>query len=51
MALFGGGGNVHSAAARVTGMTLNEVKDKLNFILLPTNLINEESMKLTLKNN
>jgi c-di-AMP phosphodiesterase-like protein len=51
MALFGGGGSVHSAAARVTGMSLQEIKEKLNFILLPTNLINEETMKLTLKNN
>ncbi len=52
MALFGGGGNVHSAAARVKGMSLSEVKDRLNYILIPTNILTEESqMKLTLKNN
>ncbi len=52
MMLFGGGGNMHSAAARVKGMTIEEVKEKLNCILVPTNLISDEcEMKLTLKNN
>ncbi len=50
MMLFGGGGNMHSAAARVKGMTIEEVKEKLNYILIPTNIISDESeMKLTLK--
>ena len=52
MKLFGGGGNIHSAAARVKGMSLSEIKEKLNYILIPTNLIvdnNEEEMKLSLK--
>ena len=52
MRLFGGGGSVHSAAAKIQGMSLSEVKDKLNYILIPTNLMNEEEeMKLVLKNN
>ena len=50
MALFGGGGNVHSAAARVKGMTLSQVKEKLNYILIPTNIIgNEPDVQLTLR--
>jgi c-di-AMP phosphodiesterase-like protein len=50
MMLFGGGGNTHSAAARVKGMSLNEIKEKLNYIFIPTNLICEEEGKvLTLK--
>ena len=50
MALFGGGGNMHSAAARVKGMTLSEVKEKLNYILIPTNLIDSEpGVQLTLR--
>lgn len=52
MRLFGGGGNEHSAAARVKGMTIDEIKSKLNSILIPTNLISEENeMKLSLKKN
>lgn len=52
MMLFGGGGNMHSAAARVKGMSIEEIKEKLNYILIPTNIISDETeMKLTLKNN
>lgn len=35
MKLFGGGGNEHSAAARVKGMSIEEIKKCLNEILIP----------------
>lgn len=34
--LFGGGGNEHSAAARIKGMGIEEIKNKLSQILIPT---------------
>ena len=52
MSLFGGGGNIHSAAAKVKGMTLEQVKEKLNYILIPTNLLSEDcGLVLSLKKN
>lgn len=52
MALFGGGGNIHSAAARVKGMKLEEAREKLCSIINPTNLLVDETvMQLTLKKN
>ncbi len=36
MKLFGGGGNEHSAAARIKGLTIEEIKCKLCQILNPT---------------
>lgn len=39
MKLFGGGGNEHSAAARIKGMTIEEVKNKLNELLMPTSYL------------
>lgn len=60
MALFGGGGNEHSAAARIKGKSIEDIKKKLNEILIPTSYLdivigqentNNDEMKLTLKNN
>ena len=52
MSLFGRGGNIHSAAAKVKGMTLEQVKEKLNYILIPTNLLSEDcGLVLSLKKN
>ena len=42
MKLFGGGGGEHSAAAKVKGMTVEEIKAKLNNILIPPNYLEEE---------
>ena len=42
MKLFGGGGNEHAAAAKVKGMTVEEVKEKLSNILIPANYVQEE---------
>ena len=39
MKLFGGGGGPTGAAAQIKGMTLNEVKELLNMILIPSNLL------------
>ena len=41
MRLFGGGGNEHSAAARIQGITVDEVKDKLYQILMPTTYLDQ----------
>ena len=55
MRVFGGGGNEHSAAARVKNMSIEEVKQKLNEILIPTSYLDiinkdsEEEKKLVLK--
>ena len=62
MKLFGGNGGVCSAGARVKGMTLEEVKKRLNMILIPTSLLpdaqpeeqtekNDKPMSLELKND
>lgn len=56
MKLFGGGGNEHSAAARIKGMTIEEVKEKLNQILIPTTYLDqvcipEKGPSLKLTNN
>lgn len=57
MKLFGGGGNEYSAAARVKGMTLSQIKDKLILILNPTTFLgmnpeefDESGPKLVLSN-
>ena len=58
MRLFGGGGNEYSAAAKINGKTLPEIKSYLVSILLPgafienvdISFINKQSMKLTIKN-
>lgn len=57
MKLFGGGGNEYSAAAKVKGSTLKEVKEKLSLILNPTTILstvkseeNESQMRLVLGN-
>lgn len=58
MRLFGGGGNEYSAAAKIKGKTLPEIKSYLVSILLPgafienvdISFINKQSMKLTIKN-
>ena len=39
MRLFGGGGNEHSAAAKVKGMSIEEIKTILNEILIPTSYL------------
>ena len=39
MRLFGGGGNEHSAAAKVKGLSIEEIKNKLNEILIPTSYL------------
>ena len=39
MKLFGGGGNEHSAAAGIKGMSLEEVKEKLCNLLIPCNYL------------
>ena len=52
MGIFGGGGTEVSAAARVKGYTINEIKQKLNEILVPTSYLDkykDEDIKLTLK--
>ena len=52
MGIFGGGGSEVSAAARVKGYTIREIKQKLNEILIPTSyldLYKEDEFKLTLK--
>ncbi len=36
MKIFGGGGNEHSAAARISGKSIDEIKNKLLTILTPT---------------
>lgn len=41
MKAFGGGGNEHSAAARIKGVKVEEIKDKLCSILVPAAYINE----------
>ena len=47
MRLFGGGGNEHSGAARIKGMSIKKVNDKLNEILIPTyNIDGEKTLKL-----
>ena len=51
MAVFGGGGNEHSAAARIKDMSIEEVKSKLNSMIIPFNYteeIVEKDKKLTL---
>ena len=45
MKLFGGGGNEHSGAARIKGMTIEEVKKALCDLLVPTNYLDEEVTK------
>ena len=45
MRYFGGGGNSFSAAARIKGHTLEEVKNALNQILTPCNYLDESSLK------
>ena len=35
MRVFGGGGNEHSAAARIKGISIDSVKKMLNEILVP----------------
>ena len=37
MKLFGGGGNEHAAAARIKDVSIQEIKDKLCSLLIPTN--------------
>ena len=44
MKLFGGGGNEHSAAARVKGVSINELKMKLSQILVPTSLLSNKGL-------
>ena len=39
MKLFGGGGNEHSAAARVKGIGIEDIKKKINQILIPTSYL------------
>ena len=58
MKLFGGGGNEHSAAAKVKNMNILDVKNKLNEILIPTCYLDnidinnvDKEKKLVLKNN
>ena len=52
MRLFGGGGNEYSAAARVKGKSISEIKEELNEILNPSNYLKcEEMEKLTLSLN
>ena len=59
MKLFGGGGNEHSGAARIKGMTIEEIKNKLCQILIPTTYLdnveqvvpNKGTMKLELTKN
>ena len=46
MKLIGiGGGNEHSAAAKVTGMSIEEVKLKLNSLLIPTTYLDQVSLE------
>ena len=45
MKLFGGGGNEHSAAARIKGSTIEEVKNKLNQILIPTTYLDQINLE------
>ena len=45
MKLFGGGGNEHSGAAKIKGMTIEEVKRILCELLVPTNYLEEEVTK------
>ena len=42
MSLFGGGGTELSAAARVKGYTIHQIKAKLNEILVPTSYLDVE---------
>ena len=56
MSLFGGGGNELSAAARVKGLTIEEIKKIINDVLTPTSNLdiepsNEKSLTLNIKNN
>jgi len=50
MSLFGGGGYTYSAAAKVKGLTINEIIDRLNEILIPTSYLenNKDEIKLSL---
>ena len=45
MNVFGGGGNKVSAAARVKGYTLEQIKRKINEILVPTSYLDIEEIK------
>lgn len=48
MCLFGGGGTEFSAAAKVKGLEIEDIKRKLNEIFMPTSFLDEE-MSLILK--
>ena len=54
MKYFGGGGNEYSAAARVKGMSIDEIKIHLDYLLNPAtyfksaDLSMDEAMKLRL---
>lgn len=50
MKFFGGGGNEHSAAARITGKNIKEVKEKLCNLLVPVNYLDHIDME-TIKND
>jgi c-di-AMP phosphodiesterase-like protein len=45
MQLFGGGGNETSAAARIKGKSIHEVKQMLSQILIPSYLISIDGIK------
>lgn len=49
MKLFGGGGNEHSAAARIQGHTIEEIKNKLCQILNPTSYL--DNVKFMISQN
>lgn len=46
MRLFGGGGNEHSAAARVKGKTLDEIKLMLSSVLVPGAFVDNYSLNI-----
>ena len=45
MKQFGGGGNEHSAAARVKGMSIENIKNRLNQMLIPTSYLEDANLR------
>ena len=45
MKQFGGGGNEHSAAAKVKGMSIEDIKTRLNQLLIPTTYLQNIEMQ------